>query len=167
MEKAVPTLFSARIRPMELNDFAFVQSLAAEFPLFTVPPDYVLWLFTHFHPEYCRILERDSGERKGYLLAIPTSDPANGIAIWQVAATTPSHAFALEYFAAYLRDLAERKGATSVFFTTTDDSTSLRLIRSLAWQFGNCVLDKRSAVPVGQAEYEFRLSIDKSQSNFS
>ena len=164
MEKAVPTLFKARIRPMQLNDFAFVQALAAEFPQFTVPPDYVLWLFTHFHPDYCRILEQDSGEPKGYLLAIPTSDPDNGIAIWQVAAAKPSHAFALEYFAAYLRDLAERTGTTSVFFTTADDSTSLRLIGSLACKFGNCELEKRNSVPVGQTEYEFRLSIDRSQS---
>ncbi len=160
MEKIIPTLFNARIHPMELNDFAFVQSLAAELPLFTVPPDYVLWLFTHFHPDYCRVLELASGEPKAYLLAMPTSDPDNGIAIWQVAATKPNQAFALEYFAAYLRGLADRIGATSIFFTTQQESlASLRLIRSLANQFFDCDVVQLNSVPSGQGEYEFRLSI--------
>lgn len=152
-------LLNAHIRSIEPKDFAFIRSLATQFPTFTVPSDYALWLFTRFHPDYCRVLEQESGNVKAYLLAIPTSDPSDGIAIWQVAAAEPNHALALEYFAAYLRELVESRGATSIFFTTSQDSASLRLIQSLARKFGNCEVVQLKAVPAGQGEYEFRLSI--------
>ncbi len=160
MKKAVQTLFKTRIRPMESKDFAFIRSLAAEFSAFTVPSEYILWFLTRFHPEYCRVLEQESGGLKAYLLAMPTSNPQNGIAIWQVAASKPNHAFALEYFAAYLRDLADRTGAMSIFFTTSQESSSsLRLIRSLASQFFDSEVVQLNSVPAGQEEYEFQLSI--------
>ena len=160
MKNSVQPLFRTRIRSMEPRDFAFVRSLAAEFSTFTVPSEYVLWFFTQFHPEYCQVLEQESGDLRAYLLAMPTSNPGNGIAIWQVAATTPNHPFALEYFAAYLRDLADRTGATSILFTTQQESlASLRLIRSLAKQFFDCDVVQLNSVPSGQGEYEFRLSI--------
>jgi hypothetical protein len=159
MKKAAPNLFNMRIRSVEPEDFAFIRSLAAELPSFTVPPEYVLWFLTRFHPDYCRVIEQESGNKKAYLLAMPTSDPPNGIAIWQVAATKPNHPFALEYFAAYLRDLVERTGTTSIFFTMSKASASLRLIRSLARQFGDCEVVQLNSVPAGQDEYEFQLSI--------
>ena len=159
MKNVVQPLLRTRIRSMEPRDFAFVRSLAAEFSTFTVPSEYLLWFFTQFHPEYCQVLEQESGDLRAYLLAIPTSNPANGIAIWQVAATTPNHPFALEYFAAHLRNLMDRTGVTSVFFTTRKDSrASLRLIRSLAKLF-DCDLVQLNSVPSGQGEYEFQLSI--------
>ena len=160
MEKVVQPLFKTRIRSIEPSDFPFIRSLAAEFPTFTVPSEYVLWLFTRFHPEYCRVLEQEPSGLRAYLLAMPTSDPANGIAIWQVAATKPNHAFALEYFAAYLRDLADRTGAASIFFTTQQESlATLRLIRTLAKQFFDCDLEQLNSIPSRQEEYEFRISI--------
>jgi hypothetical protein len=160
MKKAVQPLFKTRIRHAEPKDFVFIRTLAAEFPTFTVPSEYILWFFMRFHPDYCRVLEEESGELKAYLLAMPTSEPPNGIAIWQVAAAVPSRPFALEYFAAYLRDLVERTHSTSVFFTTSRDSASLRLIRSLASQFAECEMEQLSPVPTEQGEYEFRLSIN-------
>lgn len=159
MTKAVPTAFNLRIRPVEPKDFVFIRSLAAEFPTFTVPPEYVLWFLIRFHPDFCRVLEQEAGAAKAYLLAMPTSDPQNGIAIWQVAATKPNHAFALEYFAAYLRELADRIGITSISFTMRQDSVSLRLIRSLAKQFFDCEAAQLRSVPTEQGECEFRLSI--------
>jgi hypothetical protein len=159
MKKAIQTLFNTRIRPLEPKDFAFIRSLAAEFPTFTVPSEYVLWFLMRFHPQYCQVLEEKSGELKAYLLAMPTSNPPNGIAIWQVAAATPNRAFALEYFAAYLHDLVERTHAPSVFFTASPDSASLRLIRSLASQFANCEVEQLNPVPTGQGECEFLLSL--------
>jgi hypothetical protein len=159
MKKVVQPLLKTRIRSIDPNDFPFIQSLAAEFSTFTVPSEYVLWFFTRFHPEYCRVLEQESGGLRAYLLAMPTSHPENGIAIWQVAATKPNQAFALEHFASYLRDLADLTGATSVFFTTQQESLpSLRLIRTLAKLF-NCDLEQLNSVPSGQGEYEFRISI--------
>ncbi|MGA1984563.1 MAG: hypothetical protein ABSG84_19125 [Acidobacteriaceae bacterium] len=165
MKNVVQPLLRTRIRSMEPRDFAFVRSLAAEFSTFTVPSEYLLWFFTQFHPEYCQVLEQESGDLRAYLLAIPTSNPANGIAIWQVAATTPNHPFALEYFAAYLRDLAERTSATSIFFTAQQESVaSLRLIRSLARQFFDCDVVQLNSVPSGQGEYEFQLPIGTGRS---
>jgi hypothetical protein len=164
MKKTGPNLFYARIRSVEPKDFAFIRSLAAEFPTFTVPSEYILWFFMRFHPEYCRVLERESGDFKAYLLAMPTSNPPKGIAIWQVAATKPNHAFALEYFSAYLRDLVERTAATSISFTAQNNSASLRLIRSLAQQFFDCDAKKLNSVPTDQGEHEFRLSIDAGSS---
>jgi hypothetical protein len=160
MKKAIPSLLNVRIRPIEPGDFNFIRSLAAEFPTFTIPSEYLLWFLSHFHPEYCRILEQESGGSKAYLLALPTTNPRNGIAIWQVAASEPNRPFALEYFAAYLRDLVERTGATSVFFTMPKASASLRLIRSLARKFGGCEVIQLASVPSEQGEYEFRLSIE-------
>jgi hypothetical protein len=159
MNKDFQPLFKTQIRAVEPKDFAFIRSLAAKFPTFTVPSEYILWFLTRFHPDYCRVLENDSGNLKAYLLAMPTSKPPNGIAIWQVAAAIPNRAFALEYFAAYLRDLVERAHASSVFFTTSPDSASLRLIRSLAGQFADCEVEQLNPVPTGQGEYEFQLSL--------
>lgn len=162
MTKTVQPLFNMRIRPIEPGDFGFIRSLAAQFPTFTVPSEYILWFFAHFHPDYCRVLEQESGSVKAYLLAMPTSSPTNGIAIWQVGATTPHRTFALEYFAAYLRDLVERTGSATLSFTTSQGSASLRLIRLLAKQFGDCEVVQVNSVPAGQGEYEFCLSIGKS-----
>jgi hypothetical protein len=157
MNKAVKPLLNTRMRPVEPKDFSVIRSLAAEFPAFTVPSEYILWFFSHFHPEFCRVLEHKSGEVKAYLLAMPTSDPKNGIAIWQIAAAQSNHAFALEYFAAYLRDLVEHTGAKSISFTTGQNEPTLRLIRSLAKQLFNCEVTEQNPVPVGQGEQELRL----------
>jgi hypothetical protein len=160
MKKANLPLLNTRIRSVEPKDFAFIRSLAAEFPTFTVPSEFVLWFLTQFHPDYCRVLEQESSDLKAYLLSMPTSNPQNGIAIWQVAAVQPNQAFALEYFTAYLRDLVECTGATSIAFTIQQESAaSLRLIRSLAKQFFDCEVVQLNSVPTGQGEYEFRLSI--------
>jgi hypothetical protein len=159
MNKAMPPLLNPRIRPMDPRDFASIRSLAAAFPTFTIPSEYILWFFLHFHPDYCRILEAEDGNLRSYLLAMPTSNPRDGIAIWQVAAVAPNRGFALEYFAAYLRDLVERTRATSILFTATQDPASLRLIRSLAKQFFGCGVSELNPVPAGQGEYEFRLSM--------
>jgi len=164
MNKSVPTPSSPQIRPIEAKDFAFIRSLAAEFSTFTVPSEYLLWFLTRFHPDYCRVIEQSNGNVTAYFLAIPTSEPRNGIAIWQAAATKPDHAFALEYFAVYLRSLVERSGVKDVFFTMPADSASLRLIRSLAGHFAECEVVQLKSVPVGQGEYEFRLSIHLNQS---
>src|ERR1700722_3152925 len=164
MKKAVPTLFNMHIRPIEPKDFAFIRRLAAEFPTFTVPSEYVLWFFTRFHPDYCRAIEEVPGNLKAYLLAMPTSDPPNGIAIWQVAAAKPNHAFALEYFTAYLRELADLADAKSISFTARKDPINLRLIRSLAKQFFGSAVAELNSVPAGQDEYEFKLSIGTASS---
>lgn len=155
----MPPLLNPRIRPMETRDFASIRSLAATFPTFTIPSEYILWFFFHFHPDYSRVIESDNGSLTSYLLAMPTTNPKDGIAIWQVASAPPNRGFALEYFAAYLRDLAERTSATSVLFTSTPEPASLRLIRSLAMQFGGCEVSQLGPVPAGQGEYEFRLSL--------
>jgi len=144
---------------MEPTDFAFIRALAAEIPNFTVPSEFLLWFFSRFHPDYCRVIDQEPGGLKAYLLAMPTSHPPNGLAIWQVAAAESDHAFALEYFAAYLRDLVERSCLTSLSFSMPNNPVSLRLIRSLANKFGNCEIAKLDTVPVGQGEVEFRLSI--------
>ena len=153
------TTSNLRIRPIEPRDFAFIQSLASRLPAFTVPSNYILWFFSRFHPDYCRVLERSSTETVAYLLAMPTSTPSMGIAIWQIAAVESAHALVLEHFAAYLRDLVEATGSTSLFFTTQPSSTQLRLIQVLAGQFGSCEVSKRDSVPAGQGEYEFSLFI--------
>jgi hypothetical protein len=105
-------------------------------------------------------LEQESGGSRAYLLALPTTTPRGGIAIWQVAATEPNRPFALEYFAAYLRELAERTCVASVFFTMPKDSASMRLIRSLAKKFGCREVVRLAPVPSGQGENEYRLSIE-------
>ena len=165
MKKPDPTLINAHIRAIEPKDFVFIRSLAAEFPTFTVPSEYILWFFIRFHPDFCQVLEQVSGDLKAYLLAMPTSDPQNGIAIWQVAAVQPNRAFALEYFTAHLCDLVERTGATSISFTIQQESAaSLRLIRSLAKQFFDSEVVQLNSVPTGQGEHEFQLSIGAASS---
>jgi hypothetical protein len=158
MKRVKETFLKTQIRSVDPRDFAFIRSLAAEFPRFTVPAEYILWFFARFHPQYCRVLEQKTGALKAYLLAMPTSDPANGIAIWQIAAAKPNQAFALEYFAAYLRELVDHTGATSISFTSSLDPATLRLIRLLASEFFGSDVVQLSSVPTGQGEYEFRLS---------
>ena len=159
MKKAVPSLSNTRIRPIEPEDFPFIRSLAAEFPTFTVPSEYLLWFFSRFHPEYCRVIEHESGDLGAYILGMPTSTPISGIAIWQVASAKGDNALVLEFFAAYLSDLVKQTEAKSVFFTMAKESSSLRLIRSLAKQFGGSELVQVDSVPTGQDECEFQISI--------
>ena len=159
MTKSIETPSNPHIRAIEPKDFAFIRSLAAEFPTFTIPSEYLLWFLTRFHPDYCRVIEQQSGGLRAYLLAMPTSNTQNGIAVWQVAAAKPDHAFALEYFAAYLRQLAELTNASTISFTARKDPGTLRLIRSLAKQFFNCGVTELSSVPAGQGECEFQLVI--------
>ena len=165
MNKAIRPLLHSRVRPIGPGDFAFIRGLAAEFRTFTVPSEYVLWFFTHFHPDFCRVLEHESGDLKAYLLSMPTSAPRNGLAIWQVAAAKPNQSFALEYFAAYLRDLVDRNGITSVSFTASQDDARLRLIRSLAEHFIDGEVVQLNAVPAGQGEHEFLLLFSNRESN--
>ena len=150
-------LFDVRIRPVTTADFEFIRSLAAKFPTFTVPSEFSLWFLSHYHPDYCRVLEQASDGPKAYLLAMPTSDPAAGIAIWQVAAAGSNRPFALEYFAAYLRDLVERARVTSISFSASQDEATLRLIESLVRRFFNCDVSTMDSVPAGQAECEYRF----------
>ena len=159
MNKTVRPLLNSRMRPIEPKDYAGIRSLAAQFSTFTVPSDYVLWFLNRYHPNFCRVLEHKSGDLKAYLLAMPTSDPPNGIAIWQIAAASPNEAFALEYFAAYLRDLVEEGHTKSISFTAGQDAATLRLIRSLARQLFNCEVEQLNSVPAEQGEHEFRLSL--------
>jgi hypothetical protein len=159
MNKTVQPLFNMHIRPLEPKDFGFIRSLASEFPTFTVPSEYLLWFFSHFHPDFCRVLEDESGSLKAYLLAMPTSDPPNGMAIWQAAASASDQPFALEYFAAYLRDLLDRTRITFLFFPAEQTSASTRFIRLLAKRFGDCEVATLNPVSVGQGEHEFRIVI--------
>lgn len=161
MKRTAKTIPNAHIRAIEPRDFPFIQSLAREFPTFTVPSEYILWFFTRFHPDFCRVIEGEQGNFKAYLLAMPTSDPSNGIAIWQIAAAKPNHAFALEYFAAYLQELVERTGAESISFTAQKSSSSFRLIGSLAQQFFDCNALQIAPVPAGQEEFEYRLYLNR------
>jgi hypothetical protein len=94
---------------------------------------------------------------------MPTSNPRDGIAIWQAAAAESDRAFTLEFFAAYLRDLVGHTGVESVFFSMPNDPAALRLINSLAKQFANCEIERINSVPAGQNEFEFRLSLKASK----
>jgi len=158
MSEKLHGLFRASIRPITPADFEFVRTLAAKFPTFTVPSDFLLWFFSQYHPDYCRILEHDDGSPKAYLLAMPTTEPQKGLSVWQVAASAPNQPFALEYFIAYLRDLIDRTEADSIFFSASQDVRTLRLIRSLAKRFFDCDVTQVHPVPAGQSEWEFRIS---------
>lgn len=150
-------LFDVYIRPITAADFEFIRSLASKFPTFTVPSEFNLWFLSHYHPDHCRVLEQVSVGPKAYLLAMPTSSPADGIAIWQVAASGPNRPFALEYFAAYLRELVDRDRVTSISFSASEDQVTLRLIESLAKRFFNCDVRRMHSIPAGQAECEYRF----------
>lgn len=152
-------LFNVRLRSIGERDYSFIKSLAATYSTFTIPSDYMLWLFSRFHPDHSRVLEQQGGELKGYLLAMPTSEPQNGIAVWQVAATESGRPFALEYFADYLRDLAVRTGAVSISFTLQEDENVVRLVRMLADKFFRARLLQVGSVPAGQSEHEFMIRI--------
>jgi hypothetical protein len=151
--------FNLRIHPITPEDFGFIRSLAAELSSFSVPSEYILWFFVRFHPNYCGVLEDAAGSPRAYLLAMPTSEPPNGIAVWQIGSPRIVQSFALEHFAAYLRDLSDQKGAVSLSFTATKDSPMMRLVRVLAKQFGGCEPVSVGLVPSGQGEHEFRLSL--------
>jgi|SRR5579862_299828 len=158
MTKSIEALFKANIRPITPADFDFIRNLAAKFPNFTVPSEFLLWFFSQYHPDYCRILEQEEEGPKAYLLAMPTTAPENGIAIWQVAASPPIQPFSLEYFAAYLREVIDRTGASSLSFSASEEAGTLRLIRSLANRFSDCRVSRIGPVPVAQGECEFRIS---------
>ncbi len=74
------------VRRLEFGDFAFVRSLAAEQPNFTIPPPYVLWLLLKIRKNVCLVAEDQRVGPLAYLLAIP-DEPPGSLYVWQLAAS--------------------------------------------------------------------------------
>lgn len=152
------------VRPLVPEDFEFVRSLAATVTGYTVCPTYVLWMLSRLHGHFCAVAATPDRSRLGYLLAMPASDPAAAVFVWQLTATFQGRRLkAQDQLVTYLKDVIRVRGISRVLFTSSPNSAAERSVRSLAKRVFSAApqIIQRLPKSVSQKECEYSLSISK------
>lgn len=150
------------VRPLELGDFDFVRSLAAQQPNFTVPAPYVLWLLLRIKDAVCLVAEHSSEGPLAYMLAVPIEGPDNTLHVWQFAVTATGaqlHAAAdlLGEFYGFVR----RLGVRTIAFSSVAGSPEYRAIRKAIWEMSAAKPQLVGVVPrsVSRTQTEYRIHL--------
>jgi hypothetical protein len=121
-----------RVRPIKHSDFVFVRTLASQTQGYTVPPDYVLWMLTRFHGDFCSVAKEVGGNNVGYLLAMQTA-VKDTIFVWQFVATFRGQRLqAAKELVKHLKAVAQEHKIRQILFTCVPRSPAERLVRSVA-----------------------------------
>jgi hypothetical protein len=129
-KKRNPLVF---VRPVRLSDFQFIQSLSSTIDGYTVPPPYILWMFTRFQGELCLLAEDASREPLGYMLATSAGIGSTEVFIWQLATNYRGQRLrAGTALASYVRRLVRKHGIERIAFTAVPDSLGAISIAHLA-----------------------------------
>lgn len=153
-----------RVRPLDLRDFTFVRELAARQANFTIPAPYVLWWLLKVKGSVCLIAEKPDERQLGYLLALPTHDPANGMFVWQLATSGKREdSPVIRDLLCALRDSLTSKDVDYISFTALDQSATFRAIRRDALSVFDAVPTLVSGLPelVAPGESEYRIVLHK------
>jgi hypothetical protein len=119
------------VRPIKQSDFVFVRTLASQTQGYTVPPDYVLWMLTRFHGDFCSVAKEAGGSRVGYLLAMQTA-VKDTIVVWQFVSTFAGRrVLAARELAKNLKVVAQENRIRQIIFTCVPRSAAERLVRSV------------------------------------
>src|ERR1035438_7684513 len=103
---------SLTVRPIVPGDFRFIRSLASIIDGYTVPSPYVSWMLGRFHGGLCAVAADTGHNRLGYVLAMPTSDPGDGVFVWQLAVTFRGRRLkAQDHLAAHLKKAMRARNA--------------------------------------------------------
>jgi hypothetical protein len=154
------------VRPLVPEDFEFVRSLAATVTGYTVCPPYVLWMLSRFHGHFCAVAVAPDQSRLGYLLAMPASDPAAAVFVWQLAATFRGRRLkAQDQLVAYLKDAIRVRGISQVLFTSIPHSTAERSVRALAKRVFSAAPQLIQGLPksVSRKELEYGLFVSSTE----
>lgn len=151
------------VRSLVPEDFEFVRSLAASVAGYTVCPPYLLWMLSRLHGDFCAVAVARDQIRLGYLLAMSASDPADGVFVWQLAATFRGRRLkAQDQLASHLRKAMQLRGARRVLFTSVPSSAAERSVRSLAKRIFSSTPQMTQHLPEsisqGEREYSFLVS---------
>lgn len=156
------SMASVIVRSLVPEDFEFVRSLAADIPGYTVCPPYLLWMLSRLHGRFCVVAVTPDNSRLGYLLAMPASDPADAVFVWQLATTFRGRRLkAQDQLASYLKEATRVRGVGRILFTSVPNSSSERSVRSLAKRIFSATPQMTQRLPesVSQKEREYSLSL--------
>lgn len=144
---------------MDITDFTFIRDVAARQPNFTIPPPYVLWLLLKIKGDICLVAEGPQKERLAYLLAVPVSDPAGALYVWQLATSVVSPE-AIYLLLSALRATAVAQRFDSIYFSAMPNSASLRTIQKHIRMFSVEPV-KTNIVPefIAPGEVEFKVDL--------
>jgi len=98
----------------------------------------------------------------GYLLAMATSDPADAVFVWQLAATFRGRRLkAQDRLASYLNEAIHARGLNQVLFTSVPNSATERSVMSLTKRVFSAAPRMTQNLPesVGQNEREYVFSL--------
>jgi hypothetical protein len=154
------------VRSLAPEDFEFVRSLAAAVTGYTVCPPYVLWMLSRFHGHFCAVAVAPDQTRLGYLLAMPASDPAAAVFVWQLTATFRGRRLkAQDQLVAYLKDTIRARGISQVLFTSIPNSAAESSVRALAKRIFSAapqiIQNLPKSVSQEEREYGFFVSSTK------
>ncbi len=125
-----PSIF---VRPIEVSDFDFIRTLASKIEGYTIPPPYVLWMFSRFQMDFCAVAQENDGCQLGYLLAMSgLPHPATAF-VWQFACTFRGQRLqASRKLAKHLKTAVEKHGIGKILFTTVPRSAADRSVAAVA-----------------------------------
>jgi len=152
-----------RVRPMEIDDFRFIQRLASKQFQFTRPPRYVLWLLKRTNSRSCMVAEDATHGLAGYLLSLPVNTSREkSLYVWQLAASPRGRRNdAIHLLLLALRKLVRRTRVRSVVFTAVSDSPEYRAIRRYAKALSGgaprCARSLPSSVSKNEDEFVIRV----------
>ncbi len=155
-------LASMIVRPLAPEDFEFVHSLSKVIAGYTICPRYLLWMLIRFHGQFCAVAVAPDESRLGYLLAMPGSDPARTVFVWQLAVNFRGRRLlAQDRLASYLKAAVHSRGTTRISFTSVPNSAAERSVRSLAKRifYATPRMIGRLPTSVSQKECEYSLSL--------
>jgi hypothetical protein len=148
------------------EDFEFVRSLASTVAGYTVSPPYVLWMLSRLQEHFCAVAVTQDQSRLGYLLAIPASDPADAVFVWQLTATFQGRRVkAQDRMVAYLKETMCVRGKRQVLFTSVPNSAAERSVRAIAKRvFGvEPQIIQRLPKSVSEKEREYGFFVSSNQ----
>lgn len=150
------------VRQLEIGDFGFVQNLASKQLGFTIPPNYVLWLFMRIEGAVCLVVEQPQEGLLAYLLAVPIEGPEKSLFVWQLAASAgKAQGEAVLHILTTLRDISMRTGIKTIAFSMRPRSAAYRLISRYTRELIARAPKLSSALPfvVSKDESEYRIEI--------
>lgn len=147
------------VRPMQVDDFRFIQRLASKQFQFTRPPRYVLWLLTRTNSQFCIVAEDSKHHPMAYLLSLPVSKSREkNLYVWQLAASSRGRRNgAIHLLLLALRKMVRRERIRSVIFTSVPNSPECRAITRYARALSGGAPRSAQRLPpiVSQNEHEF------------
>jgi hypothetical protein len=152
-----------RIRPMQVDDFRFVQNLASKQFRFTRPPSYILWMLTRTNSRSCMVAEDVKLGPVGYLLSLPVNKARKKtLYVWQLAASARGrHNGAIHLLLLALRNMVHKMQTRFIIFSSVPGSPQFRAIRRQARTLFGSAPRPRRILPSGISprEHEFVITV--------